>query len=58
LIQAAARSYYKHRATHLPGFARISSDPSGSAVPLPSSTRSRPSGIGSANAAPVAPAGG
>ena len=58
LILAAIRSYRRHRATYLPGFARIPIAPSGPAVPLPSSARNRPSGVGSAAAAPVAPAGG
>jgi hypothetical protein len=58
LTLAAVRSYYRHRASHLPGFARVPASPSGVAAPLPSSTRSRPSGVGSVSAAPVAPAGG
>jgi hypothetical protein len=55
---AAIRSYYRHRITHLPGFTRMPIEPSGTSAPVPSSARNRPSGIGSAGAVPVAPAGG
>lgn len=57
LSQAAIRSYYRHRANHLPGFARTPIEPSGPKLPLPSSTRGKPSGTGSALATPVAPTG-
>ncbi len=58
LVQAAIRSYRRHRTAHLPGFSRFPIELSGLANAPPSSTRSRPSGVGSVGAAPVAPTGG
>jgi hypothetical protein len=60
LAQFAARSYYRHRITHLPGFARAAPDPTPTPMPTagPSTSRNRPVAVGSSSAAPTVPAGG
>jgi hypothetical protein len=58
LASAAVRSYYRHRLANLPSFSRTPIEPSGGAPVLSSSARNRPSGLGSASAVPMAPAGG
>ena len=60
LYQLAARWQYRHRVTHLPGFARSLPEPpapSGSAKG-PSTARNRPAPVGSTGSAPAVPAGG
>jgi hypothetical protein len=57
LVQFGARSYYRHRITHLPGFSRTSPEPSPTPVPAigPSTSRNRPATVGSSVASPVTP---
>ena len=60
LVQLAARSYYMHRITHLPGFSRTLPEPPSTpaATAGPSTSRNRHAVVGSSGAQPVVPAGG
>jgi hypothetical protein len=59
LSQLAARSYYRHRITHLPGFSRTAPAPTPMHTATgPSTSRNRPATVGSSGAAPIIPAGG
>lgn len=59
LAHLAARSYYRHRIRHLPGFSRAAPSPTPTpAAARPSTSRNRSAAVGSSGAAPIVPAGG